>query len=209
MRNLNDTNGASQILLDIATKTLEEFKSNVIGIEMGIAYGGGVESIGKIWKDKGIVYGFDTFEGHPKEVALKDPDCGYSMDSFAAKCMDDWYTMYDNNELTLEYQEAELKKQNITNVKLVKGLIDENTNIDFIPYINYCLIDLDFTLAMKNAYNIVKNKLVKGAYLCLHDVVPHGHIGGLNEYYEQIKNSGEYELIGEFPNSYLAVLKKK
>ena len=28
MRNLNDTNGASQILLDIATKTLEEFKSN-------------------------------------------------------------------------------------------------------------------------------------------------------------------------------------
>jgi hypothetical protein len=209
MRNLNDTNGASQILLDIASKTLEEFKNNLIGVEMGIAYGGGVESIGKMWKDKGMVYGFDTFEGHPKEVALKDPDCNYSIDSFAAKCMDGWYSIYDNNELTIEYQENELKKQNITNVKLVKGLIDENTNIDFIPYINYCLIDLDFTLAMKNAYNLIEDKLVKGAYLCLHDVVPHGHIIGLNEWYEQIKNSGKYELIGEFPSSYLSILKKK
>lgn len=209
MRNLNDTNGASGILLDIANKTLEEFKKDIIGIEMGIAYGGGVESIGKIWKDNGIIYGFDTFDGHPKEVALKDPDCGFSTDSFAAKCMDDWYKVYDNTELTLEYQENELKKQNLTNVKLVKGLIDENTNIDFIPYINYCLIDLDFTLSMKNAYNLIENKLTKGGYLCLHDVIPKNHIQGLNEWYEDLKNSNKYELIGEYPNSYLSVLKKK
>jgi hypothetical protein len=89
MRNLNDTNGASQILLDIASKTLEEFKDNLIGIEM------------------------------------------------------------------------------------------------------------------------VESKLTKGAYLCLHDVIPYGHIAGLNEWYEQIKLSNKYELIGEFPNSYLAILKKK
>jgi len=209
MRNLNDTNGASQILLDIASKTLEEFKDNLIGIEMGIAYGGGVESIGKMWANKGTIYGFDTFKGHPKEIALKDPDCNYSVEAFAAICMDGWYRTYDNNELTIEYQEAELKKQNITNVKLVKGLIDETTSIDFIPYINYCLIDLDFSLAMKNAYNLVESKLTKGAYLCLHDVIPYGHIAGLNEWYEQIKLSNKYELIGEFPNSYLAILKKK
>jgi hypothetical protein len=209
MRNLIDTNGASQILLDIASKTLEEFKDNLIGIEMGIAYGGGVESIGKMWTNKGIIYGFDTFEGHHKEIALKDPDCDYSINSFAATCMDGWYSTYDHAELTLEYQESELNRQNINNVKLVKGLITENTNIDFIPYVNYCLIDLDFSLAMKNAYKLVEPKLVSGAYLCLHDVIPHGHIKGLNEFYEQIKNSGKYTLMGEFFNSYLAVLKKK
>lgn len=209
MRNLNDTNGASKILLDIANKTLQEFKSNIIGVEMGIAYGGGVESIGKMWKNSGLVYGFDTFMGHPKEVALKDPTCNYSTESFAATCMDDWYRTFDNNELTIEYQTSELNKQGIENVKLIKGLINENTKIDFIPYINYCLIDLDFTLAMKHAYSIIENKLVKGSYLCLHDVVPNGHINGLYEWYEEIKNCGKYELIGEYPSSFLSVLKTK
>jgi len=208
MRNLNDTNGASQILLDVAKKTLEEFKKGIIGVEMGIAYGGGVETIGKMWGNQGIVFGFDTFEGHPKEIALKDPDCNYSMDSFAATCMDGWYNIYDNKELTIEYQREELERQGIYNVNLIKGIIDENTKINFIPYINYCLIDLDFSVAMKNAYNLIKDKLVKGAYLCLHDVIPNGHIKGLNEWYQIIKNSGEYEILGEYSNSYLAILKK-
>lgn len=99
MRNLNDTNGASTILLDIAKQTLEDFKDTkvIYGVEMGIAYGGGVESIGKLWKGRGIIYGFDTFEGHPKEVATKDPDCNYSKDAFAATCMDGWYERFSIN----------------------------------------------------------------------------------------------------------------
>lgn len=208
MRNLNDTNGASYILLGVASKTLEIFEKNLIGIEMGIAYGGGVESIGKIWKDKGTIYGFDTFEGHPKEVALKDPDCGFSKDAFAATCMDEWYTMFDNNELTLEYQQNELDKQGLDNVKLVKGLIDEKTNLDYIPYLNYVLLDLDFSLAMQNAYKIIESKLVEKSFLCLHDVLPKGHIIGLNEWYQNLIKLGKYKVVGEYPVSYLSILQK-
>lgn len=206
MRNLNDTNGASTILLEFAQKTLDEFKKGIIGVEMGIAYGGGVESVGKLWGDKGMVFGFDTFEGHPKQVALKDPDCGHSESSFAATCMDGWYERFDNKELTLEYQREELEKQGIYNVQLVKGIINENTNIKYIPYINYCLLDLDFVLSTKQAYELIKDKLVSGAYLCLHDTIPQGHIPGMWEWYQTIKH--DYEVIGEYENGYLSVLKK-
>src|SRR5271157_4190262 len=104
MRNLNNLNGAGPITLKIACMALDIFKENLIGAEFGVAYGGGVEAIGKVWKNKGIVYGFDTFEGHPKEIATKDPDCNFSKNAFAATCMDYWYTIYDNNELMMTYQ---------------------------------------------------------------------------------------------------------
>jgi hypothetical protein len=209
MRNLNDTNGASQILLDIVNKTLQEFKNNIIGVEMGIAYGGGVESIGKMWRKEDLIYGFDTFEGHPKQIALSDPDCNYSLDSHAATCMDPWYKQFDSRELTIEYQQQQLDQQRLINVKLIKGLITKDTNIDFIPHIHYCLLDLDFVVCMKDAYDLIKNKLVRGSYLCLHDVIPKGHIEGLYEWYTEIKNCGKYELVGEYPSSFLSVLKTK
>lgn len=209
MRNLNDTNKASFILYDIANSILNDHKKDIIGVEMGIAYGGSVEHIGKLWNNNGIIYGFDTFEGHPKQVALTDETCNYSTDSFAATCMDGWYKMFDHIELTKEYQEEQLEKQNIKNVKLIKGLINEKTKIDFIPYINYCLLDLDFTKSMIDAFNLIENKMVKGGFLCLHDVIPKGHINGLNEWYEKIKMNERYEIVGEYTESYLAVLKMK
>lgn len=213
MRNLNDLDGredgAGKILLRTAARTLDIFGENVIGVEMGIAYGGGVEAIGKMWKTKGIIYGFDTFEGLPKDIALKDPDCNFSKQSFAATCMDYWYSIYDNKELTLEYQQQELDKQGLNNVKLVKGLIDESTNVDFIPYLNYAFLDLDLPLSMKNAYNLIEHKLVKDSFLCLHDVLPKGHINGLYEFYQNLVSSKKYKVVGEYGmNVHLAVLQK-
>lgn len=209
MRNLNDTNGASTHLLNIAKQLAETSTNPLIGAEFGIAYGGGVEAIGKIWKDKGTIYGFDTFNQHPKEIAEKDPDCNHDRNSFAATCMDIWYTLYDNNELTIEYQQDQLNQQNLTNVKLIKGLIDETTNINFIPHLDYCLIDLDFPLSMKITYNLVLPKLKTGSYLCLHDVIPETHIANLNAWYKQVLESGLFEIVGEYPESFLAILKKK
>ena len=209
MINLNTQNGADIILYKVANFVLKKVKKDIIGVEFGIAWGGGVEEIGKIWKDKGIIYGFDTFEGLPKKEALRDEDCNYSLDSFAATCMDNWYEAWGYEQLTLKYIQSELNKQGLNNVKLVKGLIDENSNIDYIPYLNYVLLDLDIPICMKNAYKLVRDKIVKGGYLCLHDVVPVGHINGLNEWYQEILKTDEYEIIMEVPESYLTVLRKK
>lgn len=209
MINLNKQNGADIILYKVANFVLDKFEKDIIGAEFGIAWAGGIEEIGKIWKDKGIIYGFDTFEGLPKEESLRDKDCNYSLDSFGATCMDDWYKSFGYDCLTLEYIQSELDKQGLNNVKLVKGLINENSNIDYIPYLNYVLLDLDIPICMKNVYKLVKDKIVKGGYLCLHDVVPKGHINGLNEWYQEILKTKEYEIIMEVSESYLTVLRKK
>lgn len=207
-KNLNDLNGASLPILGVAGKALSVFEKDLIGAEFGIAYGGSVKTIGQIWKDKGIIYGFDTFDGHPKEVALKDPCCNFSKDSQQAACMDFWYDRFDNRELTIEYQQNELNKERLSNVRLVKGLIDEKSNIDYIPYLNYALLDLDIPLSMKNVFNLIEPKLVKGAFLCLHDVLPKGHLAGLSEWYETILASQKFDIVWEYPNSHLAVLQK-
>ena len=61
MIELNDVNGASSVTAAFAKKCLEIFNEPLIGCEMGIAYGGGPERIGKAWKNRGTIYGFDTF----------------------------------------------------------------------------------------------------------------------------------------------------
>jgi len=206
--NLNDTNGASADLLCIAKRVVKQFKSNIIGAEFGVAYGGGVEAIGKIWKNRGIIYGFDTFESHPKYVAETDPECEFSINSHAAYCMDPWYKKYGKEKLSTEYIQSVLDSQGLSNVKLVKGLVCSGTNIDYMPYLDYVTLDLDFPISMRQAYSLVKDKMTKGSYLCLHDVIPRGHINGLFELYQEIKNENLFQVVIENYSSYLVVLKR-
>jgi len=211
MIQLNDVNGASVITEGIAKQLLMDFTGTLMGCEMGIAYGGGVERIGKLWKGRGTIYGFDTFEGHPKQIGR---ECKYTNKyggdyAFATLCMDNWYNHYGYDNLSLEYIREELDKQDLSNVFLVKGLITENTDLSFINELHYALLDLDFPLSMWNAYNIVKDKVVSGGYLCLHDVIPHGHIPGCNEYYKEIIKEGLFDIVSEYPKSYIAILRKK
>lgn len=210
MINLNDTNGASTLTHGVTKKCLKEFKESLIGVEMGIAYGGGVEKIGKLWKDRGFIFAMDTFEGHPREITEQ---CQYTQEAggreaLASYCMDDWYNTFGMEQLSVDYIQSELDRQGLRNVILIKGLITEKTIIPFNK-LHYCLIDLDFPLSMWNGYNLVKDLIVKGGYLCLHDVVPKGHIHGNWEYYQQILEEGKFTLISEHPSSFLAILKKK
>jgi hypothetical protein len=213
LQELNDLNGASRLTKFYSQKCLEEFNGFLIGAEFGVAYGGGIARIGNDWKGRGIVYGFDTFEGHPKEISNK---CKYTqedglLNAHATICMDPWYESkeYGTEKIKYKYIRDQLNSQGLYNVNLVKGLIDDNTNIDHIDYLNYCLLDLDFPLSMVHAWNLVKNKIVKGGYLCLHDVIPKGHIHGLWEYYQEMIAEDLYEVIIEDTNSLLAVLRKK
>lgn len=213
MKHLNDTNGASHYTGLIVQQVLKEFIGNIAGAEFGIAYGGGVESIGKLWKGRGIVYGFDTFEGHPKQVAEK---CEYTIEAggsgaLATWCMDQWYNSpdYGTEAIKYDYIRYQLDKQGLDNVILVKGLITDKTDVSFLPELQYCFLDLDFPLSMWQAYNLVKDKIVKGGYLCLHDVIPKGHIHGCYEYYQKMLAEGLFEIYKEVPECLLAILKKK
>jgi hypothetical protein len=210
MKHLNDTNGASTHTLEIAERCLNEFET-LTGVEMGIAYGGGVEAIGKLWKDKGVIYGMDTFEGHPQEIAeiCEITKQSGGKDSFAARCMDGWYqsSEYGTEAFKLDYIQSELDKQGLDNVKLVKGLITDKTKLPF-KELNYCFIDLDYPLSQIQAYELVKKLIVKGGYLLLHDMIPKGHITGNFEYYQKILKEGLFEVVKEVPESYLCILKK-
>jgi hypothetical protein len=213
MKHLNDTNGASRLTLHIAELVTKEFEGSIFGAEFGVAYGGGVEAIGLMWGARGKVYGFDTFEGHPKEVGEiceKSKEAG-GVHSFAATCMDSWYqsSEYGTEAIKYNYIRNNLDEQGLLNVILVKGLVSDKTDVSFIPYLNYCFIDLDFPLSNWQAYNLVKDKIVPGGYLMLHDCVPKGHIHGCWEVYQRIMETGGFDLLGEYKDQYLVIMRKK
>ena len=194
MRTLNKiANSAQETLLEYCQNLLVEVDTPLIGAEFGSAYGGGVESIGKLWKDRGIVYGFDTFAGHPKQLAV-------DLQSWEANCMNGWYEKYPCDELSYGYQRAELDRQGLDNVILKKGLINKNSCMG-IPYLNYALLDLDILASMKTGYELVKDRITKGGYLFFHDVVPDDHLPLLNKWFlNEVMPSGLWEIIGEWPH---------
>ena len=58
-------NGADIITHMYASQCLDEFEGHLYGVEMGICFGGGIEKIGKQWKDRGNVWGHDMIKpGH-------------------------------------------------------------------------------------------------------------------------------------------------
>jgi hypothetical protein len=172
----------------------------LIGVEMGVAYGGGVEALAKLWRGRGVVLAYDTFTGHPKKLALKRK-------SMEATCMDMHYKQYGRKMLSYEYQRQELTRQNISNVLLFKGLIHKKSCED-IPKIHYCLLDLDILASMKTGYSAVADKIVPRGYLCLHDVLS-GVLPDLIPWYNKIKKEKRWQVVFEGEKEDLAVLRRK
>jgi hypothetical protein len=83
---INLANGTAQLQLDCITNLLETvmYDKQIIILEVGSAYGGAVEMMAKVLGGRGKVYGYDTFEGHPSDIA-DDPK------SLEATCMELWY----------------------------------------------------------------------------------------------------------------------
>jgi hypothetical protein len=211
MIELNDTNGASVITQWYAKRCLTEFSEHLYGAEFGVAYGGGIQGIGLNWRGRGTVWGFDTFEGHPVQLA---DQCEYSKagggaSSTAATCMQNWYHRFGTDAIRYGHIRGELDKQGLDHVQLIKGLVTDQTEIPFIPKLHYALLDMDFPLSQWNGYNLIKHKMVKGGYLCLHDMVPKGHIHGCYERYQEMLAEGLFEIVLENASSLLAVLRKK
>ena len=203
---LNKLNGASEVEDKYSQKCLDEFEGELTAVQMGIAYGGCSESLGKLWKGRGKVYGFDTFEDlHPKELGEKG--------TFESDCMDYWYQkdILGTEHLKYKYIREELDKEGLDNVILRKGLIGKDS-LKGISSVNYALLDMDMYESMKIGYDLVKDKIVKGGYLLLHDVLPVHHLPKLYVLYVNTildDKDIEWEVVEEKPQSFIVALKKK
>ena len=217
LQELNDTNGASYFTNKCYTECLNMFKDEFLyAAEFGVPYGGGVAKIGREWKGRGKVWGFDTFEGHPKILKnicpyTKELESKINGEALATSCMDGWYKdpNYGTEKLRYEYIQSKLDEENLDNVILVKGLVDEKTNLEFIPKLHYAFIDFDFPIAQWNVWNLIKNKIVSGGYLLLHDMIPKDHLYGNYELYQKMLSENLYDVITEIPSSFLCILRKK
>lgn len=184
------------VTLEYGQKCLDEFSEPLIGAELGIAWGGCVQDMAKLWLGRGIIYGYDTFEGHPKH--LSD-----NVHSAEARALD--WTNQKCHKLSIEYQRFQLDKQGLDNARLVKGIITEFSCTE-MDKLHYCFLDMDMLESMVAGYAAVKNKIVEGGYLLIHDY----HL------FPRIRRWVDTEVItdpiwtvdGDFPNCYLFVLKR-
>lgn len=187
--NINDTNGDSKLLSAIHELLLHKFSGRLMGAEFGVAYGGGIESICKTWKKRGTVYGFDTFTEHPKHLS-DDPL------SLEANCMDGWYNKYGKDKLSLSYIQDYLMDNGIYNFIFIKGEINERSLNFFRGKFHYVLLDFDLVKPMRLAYDLIKDKMVRGGYICVHDVVPEDHMPAIyNWWYGEVMPNNLYDEI--------------
>ncbi len=206
---LNAGNQAGSAQIEICDRLMKEFPDDVlIGLEVGSAYGGGVEFMAKYWYGRSKVYGYDTFEGHPKDLADNQKD-------MEAYCMEMWYEKGDKIpelsvlRLSYDYQRRVLDEEGLENAILVKGRINEHS-FDDIERIHLAMIDLDLIKPTITAYNAIKDKFVPCSYLFLHDALPSDHLPKIYDFvYNTILKDGRWSIAYELPLGNVTILKRK
>lgn len=199
LKTLNDVNGAHIVCEKFELQCLKDFpEGKLYAAIMGLAYGGDVERIIRNWGERGEVWGYDTFIGHPKHLAQ-------DQNAFEATCMEHWYRTIGTDALSYEYQRKVLDSLGFTNAHLIKGEVQKDSCKD-IPYLNYAFLDMDIIASMQTGYEAVKDKLVEGGYLLLHDV---NNIQTLIQWYTtEVRTDPMWEILVEY-DSLTAVLRKK
>jgi hypothetical protein len=190
-----DYDGTIIYSMSCAIYCIREFKKDITVVSMGVGYGGEVERISNILNNRGVVHGFDTFNGHPKHLA--EPG------SKEQNCMEEWYDMFGREKLEYEYQ----RKRMGNNVVLHKGEINNNS-LDGIDKIHLALLDMDIAQSMELGFNLVKDKIVQYGYLFLHDVIPENHLSTLTGFYKTVKEDKRFVLLLENPLTFTAVFMK-
>lgn len=207
---LNEVNGCKERELDYMKRTMSDFHGedmHLYGVIMGIAYGGSVEELARIWRGKGTVYGFDTFEDlHPRHLA----EDGNERE---ATCMDHWYRedVYGTDMLSYRYQRGVLDSEGLDNAVLVKGEVRKDSCKD-IPHIHYAFLDMDLIESMKIGYEAVKDKIVKHGFLLMHDVTSKGNLPRLYDwFYNDViyKDWDMWEIEAIYPENHLGILRRK
>lgn len=204
MRSVNTLygNGADKLLEQFVLVTRDTFKTDLVATFMGIAFGGDVEMCARHWLGCGDVYGYDTFEdGHPTHLS-------YDVNSYEARCMDDVYTKFGKEELSLEWQRKQLADQGLGNAHLVKGLVTKDS-CSALDHINLAWLDMDITASMRTGYLAVCDKIVPGGFLATHDILPRGHIPGNYElFYQELWNPHVWEEVCHRDTCYFMAWRK-
>ena len=204
LRWLNAGNETGLIQLMMMENLIAKFPNEeIIGLEIGSAYGGGVEAMARLLKGHGKYYGYDTFEGHPKDLAIPE-------DGMAEWCMDMWYEdpRFGTKNLAYDYQRRILDENGLDNAILVKGRINEHS-FDDIEKIHFAVLDLDLIIPMKIAYKAIRDKFSVGGYLLIHDALPEDHLPMINTFvYKQILAENGWKIIAEAPKGNLTALEK-
>ena len=205
LRILNEVNGAHMTIMKYAESSLEKFEGTLHAVIMGSAWGGEVEALARMWKGRGYVYGYDTFEDlHPKHLADKQ-------DSFEAVCMDGWYKEYGTKELAYDYQRKCLDEQGLENAILVKGEVNKMSCANF-PYINLAFLDMDLIVSMKNGWEAVKDKICQTGYVFFHDAIPDSHLPDINHWvFDELipQNRDKWDVEGVWRPQFLVGLVRK
>ena len=201
---LNAGNPCGLIQLLVLGNLLDKFPNEeLIGLEVGSAYGGGVEMAAKLWKGRGKFYGYDTFEGHPKDLAI-NPNHKESW------CMDMWYEdpNFGTEKLKYDYQRKVLDEQGLDNAILVKGRVNKHS-FDDIEKAHFVMIDLDMINPTKVAYEAIKDKIVVGGYLLMHDSFPEDHLPMIYDFvYDKIIPEGKWKIIKRSVGGLVTVLER-
>ncbi|HUW47411.1 MAG TPA: hypothetical protein VMW36_01535 [Patescibacteria group bacterium] len=196
--NINSRNNDDVRLEEVQKLCLERFPDEaLIGAEFGVAFGGGLEAACRVFGERGRVLGLDTFNGHPRHLS-DEPD------SFEATCMDHWYEKFGLHAVSEEHISSELYACGIHNYELIAGEVHENSISDSVENLHYVLLDLDLIEPMKVSYENIKDKMVKGGFICVHDVLPADHLPLIHEWwYNEVMPTGRYK--EHAPGKYLGV----
>jgi hypothetical protein len=206
---LNAGNQAGPAEIDLWERLLKEFPDDELTmLKIGSAYGGGVEMCSKLIYGRGKVYGYDTFEGHPRDLADDQTD-------LEAWCMDMWYEggkfkpFLSVDRLKYEYQRRILDEQFLYNAILVKGRVNEHS-FDDIEKIHFAMLDMDLIKPTVTAYNAIKDKFVPCGYLCMHDTLPPNHLPKIHDFaYDVVLKDGRWHLENELPDGNVTIFKRK
>ena len=143
-------------------------------IELGVWRGGALELVAHAlteFKGKNRIIGFDTFEGHPMPDAAELDIWGNNMqEKFHAvtKAGEKWaFADFDTVRSNLE--------SIYSNVKLIKGVVDENIDERDINEISILRLDMDWYEPTKVALSKFYRKIQSGGVLIIDD---YGHHSG-------------------------------
>lgn len=204
---LNASNSTANIEVEFVKTLLTTFKEDLTILVVGSAYGGEVDTLSQIVYGRGKVYGYDTFEGHPKDLA-------FSSKNLEATCMNMWYNSdldcYQKDKLTYEYQRKVLDERKLTNAILVKGRVNEHS-FDDIEKAHLVMLDLDMIIPTIIAYNAIKDKIAQGGYIFFHDAVPHDHLPMIYHFVHDgvYKEVSRWDKILESEPGLLSILRRR
>jgi O-methyltransferase len=143
-------------------------------VEFGVWQGGALELVAHAlneFKGNNRIIGFDTFEGHPMPASAEVDIWGNNMqDKFneVAKTGGKW-----------AFADFHTVKSNLegiySNVKLIKGIVDENLGVSDINEVSILRLDMDWYEPTKAALSKLYGKIQSGGALIIDD---YGHHSG-------------------------------